>query len=78
VLDHLAAERSRDRPGVALDDDVDVAAGLPEQEVADGAADQIQGRVGGLAQPPQLRETPERVGRVVFGAGRVRHRASVP
>ena len=43
VLDHLGAERGRQRRGVALDDEVEVGAPAAEQQVAHGAADQVDG-----------------------------------
>ena len=48
---HLAAEAPRQLGHVALDGDVDVRPVATEQQVADGAADQIGGQPrGGLAQ----------------------------
>ena len=41
----LAASRARDLDGVAVDDQVHVDVRRPQQEVADGAADEVHRRV---------------------------------
>ena len=56
VRDHLGAEPSREVGGVALDDEVEVGAPAAQQQVADRAADQVDGLLaGGLAHGGQLR-----------------------
>ncbi len=43
VLDPFRAEGGRELGGVADDDEVDVGAAASEQQVADGAADEVDG-----------------------------------
>ena len=50
----LGAERAGQRSRVALDDEVEVGAPAAEQQVADGAADQIDGLLRGRPHRAQL------------------------
>ena len=55
VRDHVRPQPLGERRRVALDDEVDVGAAAPEQEVAHRAADQVDGLATQGAHPGELR-----------------------
>ncbi len=70
VLDRLRPEPRRQRRGVADDDEVEVGAAAAEQQVADGAADDVDRLLGGGRDAPRApgrrRAAPRRGPRSAF------------
>ena len=79
MRDDLGAKPAGERGGVALDDEVDVGATAPEQEVAHRAADQVDGLGRDLAHGGELRvDALQRLGEALAGLGRHQRRTGMP